>query len=222
VQYYVIIAAGGTGKRMNTAVPKQFLEIGSKPVIVHTIEKFISALPDAEFIVSMHSDWFAQWDNIKESLLNGVKILTINGGVERYHSVKNALSMINDDGIVCIHDAARPLLTKELILNCLQECAMHNTAVPATTVQESLRFVSQHTNIAVNRNEYRLIQTPQCFKSSIIKQAYQQEYNPNFTDDASVVEAAGFKIHLTEGERTNIKITTQQDIEFAACLISKL
>ncbi len=212
MRYYVIIAAGGSGKRMNADIPKQFLVIADKPIIVHTIEKFAKALPKAQFIISIHPDWNNKWQSIRETFLTQINIITVNGGAERFHSVKNALNKIPDDGIICIHDAARPLVNEELIKRCVQECEINGTAIPSISVQESLRFITYGNNVAVNRNDYRLIQTPQCFKSTILQQAYQQEFDSQFTDDASVVESAGFNVHLTEGDRMNIKITTQ--IEF--------
>lgn len=217
----VIIAAGGRGKRMNSELPKQFMAINGKPVIVHTIEKFITAIPEAHFIVAMHPDWQAHWKEIRKALPADVLIHLTDGGAERYHSIKQALTMVQDDSIVCIHDAARPMVSTELIKRCIADCVQHSTAVPAVPVTESIRQVIGDRSVAVDRNDFLLIQTPQCFLSHVIRQSYRQPFQQVFTDDASVAEAAGFTIHITKGEYGNIKITTPEDLDLVHYRMNK-
>ncbi len=220
MKYDVIIAAGGSGKRMGHELPKQFIPIKDKPIIIHTIEKFAYALPDCHFVVAMHTDWISYWQELQSTWLQNLTIDIADGGTERFHSVQNALHFLRNDSIVLIHDAARPLVDVDLIKRSIAACATYDAVIPVVPVFESMRRVSSAESSIVNRNEYVLIQTPQCFNSDVLKKAYSQEYRASFTDDSSVVEAAGYQIHLIPGNRKNIKITTDEDLQLASCWLT--
>jgi len=218
---YVVIVAGGTGSRMNNAIPKQFIELKGKPVLMHTIEKFTSALPDIFVIVvlskALNEDWIAL------SAKHNFKIShqLADGGETRYHSVKNGLALVPDACVVGIHDAARPLVSRQTILNAFETAEDRGNASPSIPLNDSIRFLKGKDNCAVDRKHYSIIQTPQCFHSDLIKKAFLKAYKPEFTDDASVLEAFGEKINLIEGNRENIKITTEQDLIIAEALMEK-
>ncbi len=217
----IVIAAAGLGTRTGQNIPKQFILIEGKPIIIHTIEKFDKALPNARIFVTMHPDWLSEWEEMRLTHFPRKKIQTVAGGVERYHSIKNALAKILPTSITGVHDAARPLLSMELIQHGLSLCLKYGSAIPYIPVTESLRKIESGKNSAVNRKEYVLIQTPQFFKSSTLIESYKQEYQETFTDDASVVESAGFAIHLYNGESKNIKVTTQADLDIVTFQLSK-
>ena len=218
---YVIIVAGGTGSRMNNATPKQFIELKGKPVLMHTIEKFTSAFPDIFVIVvlskSLNDDWIAlsSKHNFK------IPYQLADGGETRYHSVKNGLALVPDACVVGIHDAARPLVSRQTILNAFETAEVRGNASPCVPLNDSIRFLKGKDNCAVDRKHYSIIQTPQCFHSDLIKKAFLKAYKPEFTDDASVLEAFGEKINLIEGNRENIKITTEQDLIIAEALMER-
>lgn len=220
MNYEVIIAAGGTGKRLGHEIPKQFISIHGKPIIIHTIEKFLKVLTNGRIIVAMHPDWISHFNELKSQWLPDIDVLIVDGGAERFHSVKNALTQVGDNGIISIHDAARPLIDEELIRHCAEAALIHDAVIPVIPVFESMRHLHAGGSTMVNRNEYVLIQTPQCFKSAILKKAYEQDYQSSFTDDASVVESMGIKIHMIPGSRKNIKITTNEDLQLATCWLT--
>ncbi|MCB0400865.1 MAG: 2-C-methyl-D-erythritol 4-phosphate cytidylyltransferase [Flavobacteriales bacterium] len=215
---YAIIVAGGKGERMGGSTPKQFLELNGKPVIMHTIEKFRTAFQDIKIILALPENQIDFWEELcsKYGFVN-IPHHIVKGGETRFHSVKNALSLVKSAGIVGIHDGVRPLVSTTTITACYQEAAQHGNAIPVVDVVDSLRYVSKQegTNKAVARSCYKIVQTPQCFRSDLILKAYEQDYDPAFTDDASVVEQLGETIHLVEGNRDNIKITTQEDLILA-------
>lgn len=217
---YVIIVAGGTGNRMNNALPKQFIELKGKPILMHTIEKFTTTFPDIIVIVVLANQLNDDWKKLCEKHnFKAVHQLT-NGGETRYHSVKNGLALVPDACIVGIHDAARPLVSKQTILNAFETAEITGNASPAISLNESIRFLKGKDNCAVDRTHYSIIQTPQCFHSDLIKKAFSKGYKSEFTDDASVLEAYGEKINLIEGNRENIKITTEQDLKIAEALMN--
>jgi len=216
---YVIIVAGGKGLRMGTELPKQFLPLKGKPVIIHTIEKFQKAFADIEIIVVMNEAWMAHFAEMREKFSLNVK-QTVAGGETRFHSVKNGLDAITDkDGIVGIHDAVRPLISAELIRGTFEASEKHSNAIPAVSSKSSLRELTGEGNKAVDRSKYKLVQTPQCFDLELLKQAYSTKYNSSFTDDASVFEKVGHSIHLIDGEYDNFKITRPLDLKIAEELI---
>ena len=213
---YVIIVAGGTGTRMKSSRPKQFLLLGGKPVIVHAIQKFLDFDKDIRIVVAVHANYQQHMHAIFKKYFTGKSFTLVNGGETRFHSVKNALSAISGiKGVVGIHDAARPFVSVEVIKRCFTQAHKHGNAIPAVPVNESIRHVSTKGNKAVSRADYRIIQTPQCFSLNLIKKAFEKKYSARFTDDATVLESIGEKIFLTEGNYENIKITNPGDMLLA-------
>lgn len=219
---YVIIVAGGTGSRMNSDIPKQFIELSGEPVIVKTIRCFLNYNSSIRIIISVHPSFKDHLENIIR--LFGFEKASINitlGGMTRFDSVKNGLQLIKDTrAIVGIHDAARPFVSTQTIHNCYDTAARLGSAIPCVRVNESIRKTGSENSQAVNREEYKIVQTPQCFLVSAIQQAFLQPYQAFFTDDASVLEAAGGKIHLVDGNVENIKITTPQDLIIAKAFVN--
>ncbi len=215
-QYNVIIVAGGTGTRMHSTVPKQFIEIKGKPVIIHTIEKFLEFDEHIHIIVSVHPEYMTDANFMLAEYFPEKNIHTVPGGETRFHSVKNGLHAIsNKNDIVGIHDAARPFVSLETIKRCFETAALKGNAIPVSPVNESLRMITNGINKAVSREDYKIVQTPQCFVVSKIKEAFDQEYSPFFTDDATVLEGMDERIYLVEGNPENIKITNPYDLKFA-------
>lgn len=218
-QKHLIIVAGGTGSRIKNELPKQFIEINGTPIIVHTLQKFFQYNPSILVYIAVHKDYEAHLKLVLHKFLPDKKIKITVGGETRFHSVKNALSLVPAKGIVAIHDAARPMVSLESITRCFKTAQTHGNATPCISVNESLREVSGKNNKAVNRIDFKIIQTPQCFKVELIKKAFEQNYNESFTDDASVFEKAGHHIILTEGNVENIKITYPNDLILAQHLL---
>lgn len=219
---HVIIVAGGTGSRMRSDIPKQFLKINQTPIIVLSIQQFISFDPKINVVIAVHKDFQSHLTSILKKYFSNKKITVVLGGETRFHSVKNALSAIDEtSGIIGIHDAARPFVSVEVIKNCYSIAAKKGNAIPAITLSESVRKVSVHQNKAVNRNDYKVIQTPQCFKTALIKKAFQKKYSTKFTDDATVLESIGEHINLVEGNFENIKITNPNDLIIAKAYAKK-
>ncbi len=216
---YVIIVAGGSGIRMNRAVPKQFIELQGIPMLMHTIRKFARAIPEINIVLVLSLPYRKQWETLCKKHNFVIPHQLADGGETRFHSVKNGLAIVPEDCLVGIHDAARPLVNKQTIMNTFNAAQQKGNASPAISLNESIREVVKGNNKAVDRNNYFIIQTPQCFQSGLIKKAFLQEYNPVFTDDASVLEAMGEKINLIEGNRENIKITTPQDLIIAEAIM---
>ncbi len=219
--YSVIIVAGGTGSRMKSQRPKQLELLNHKPVIVYSIEKFLAFNKNIQIIVAMHPDYRQTFVDI-QNYFKMQEITLVQGGETRFHSVKNGLEKINEQSkIIAIHDAARPLVSIKTIKNTFVDAEKFGAAIPVIEINESLRETHSEVSKAVNRKNYKIVQTPQCFKKEILLDAYNQNYIDSFTDDATVVEAAGNKIHLTEGNIENIKITFPQDLILASSLIKK-
>ena len=211
---YVIIVAGGTGSRMKTDVPKQFLVLDDKPILMHTIEKF-AQLSDITIVVVLPTNQIEYWVNLCNKYNFNIYHSIIEGGKTRFHSVQNGLNAISETkGVVAIHDGVRPFISMELIEKLFLMAEQKGNAIPFTLPKESIREVKNDTNKAVDRANYRLIQTPQCFNLFLLKNAYQVEFNDSFTDDASVFENSNHTIFLVEGEYSNIKITTKEDLPF--------
>lgn len=223
MQHYVIIVAGGQGSRMKSDVPKQYLNIKGVPIIVRALRCFIDYDPEIKIIVCVHVSYKAHMEGlIKTYSLTEHNIKITLGGDTRFQSVKNGLLLTEDEpAVVGVHDAARPFVSKQTIAQCFEMAATKGNAVPCLPVNESLRKISNNINHSVNRNEYKIIQTPQCFDLHKIKKAFEQEYNTNFTDDATVLESTGETIHLVEGNPENIKITSPFDLILAEALAEK-
>ena len=215
---YVIIVAGGKGLRMGTDIPKQFLPIGGKPVLMRTIERFHEYSAALQVILVLPKAQQDYWQQLCKEYDFQVKYQLANGGETRFHSVQNGLALIPDDaeGVVGVHDGVRPFASIEVIRNCYETAREKKAVIPVIPVVETLRHISEGTK---PRGDYRLVQTPQCFDIQLLKAANRQPYNDGFTDDASVVEAFGFNITLVEGNRENIKITTPFDLKMAESLV---
>ncbi len=218
---YVLIVAGGSGTRMNTATPKQFMEINGKPLLMHTFYAFLQTGSAFEFILVLPENEIGNWHLLCRRHSFEVNHTVVCGGETRFHSVQNGLAKIEGEGIVFIHDGVRPLVAGKTIENCYRTALQKGNALPVISPSESVREVLNGKNRAVDRSRFFLVQTPQTFRVSLIKEAYKQAYHKKFTDDASVVENAGSKIHLVEGNRENIKITFPHDLKVAGVLLQK-
>ena len=215
-----LIVAGGNGSRMNNDTPKQFLLLGNKPVLYHSIKAFLEAYNDMEIILVLPEEHIGKGQEIIDGYFDDSKFKITAGGRTRFHSVQNGLSLVNEEAIVFVHDGVRCLLTSELVKRCYEGALESGTAVPAVACKDSVRLLTSNGNKILNRNRVMLIQTPQTFHSKILLPAYQIDYKDKFTDEATVVEAFGLKINLIEGEEDNIKITTPTDL-FIADLIQQ-
>lgn len=225
---YVIIVAGGKGLRMGSDIPKQFLPVGGKPVLMRTIERFREYSADLQVILVLPKSQQDYWRQLCQqyqyplpSQVEGEgSYLLADGGETRFHSVQNGLALIPDDadGVVGVHDGVRPFPSVEVIRRCYETARQTGAAVPVIPVVETLRHTVDNTSVTVPRGDYRLVQTPQTFDIQLLKAANRQPYNDGFTDDASVVESYGHAITLVEGNRENIKITTPYDLKIAEIL----
>ena len=219
---YIVIVAGGHGTRMGSAIPKQFLEIAHRPILMRTIETFCNFDKHIKIIVVLPAEYMDFWRDLCAKFNFGIEHKVVSGGKERFFSVKNALEYVPNDVVVGIHDAVRPFVSNETLKNVFHTAEKFGTAVPVMPATESVRRVCGENSEPLNRKEIFMVQTPQCFNSKLLKTAYNTEYNPLFTDDASVVELTLHeKINLTEGNVENIKITTPYDINFAEWLLTQ-
>lgn len=217
----VIIVAGGKGTRMGSTLPKQFIQIDGKPILCRTIEKFIHFDPEITILLSLPTQWLGAWVQLSAGIIAPNRYIMAEGGEQRYHSVKNALTKVpNDIDLIGVHDGVRPLVTVKTIANAYTEAALHGTAVPCIAPPESIRIVNDDSsNKPIDRSTVKLIQTPQVFAADLLRAAYSLPYTPQFTDDASVVEQYGTPIHLIDGDRQNIKITTIDDLRYAEYVV---
>ncbi len=216
---FALIVAGGSGSRMKGSVPKQFIELLGRPVVMHTFDCFKKYDPQIEFILVLPKIQIDFWKELCKKHTFQFDYKLVVGGKTRSHSVKNGLDLIEEDGIVFIHDGVRPLLSIQTILNCFNTALVHGNALPVVPVAESVRFADDVGNKPVDRSKHFLVQTPQTFQTGLIKKAYQQNFSASFTDDASVLESLGETIYLVEGNRENIKITFPEDLIFAEVLL---
>jgi 2-C-methyl-D-erythritol 4-phosphate cytidylyltransferase len=204
---------------MNAGVPKQFLLLGGKPVLMYSIEAYHQAYPDISIVLALPDSYFNSWLKLCEDHDFKLPHRLVAGGETRFHSVKNALSVVDDDGLVAIHDGARPLITVALISEAFLTAGQLGNCIPVIPLNESVRMLSGNTNHTVNREVYRLVQTPQVFGVATIKKAYDQEFRESFTDDATVAESIGETIHLIHGDPLNIKITRPGDLAAAEAIL---
>lgn len=218
---YAVIVAGGNGSRMNSAVPKQFLLLHGKPVLYYSVQAFIDAYNDVEIILVLPENFLQQGKELVQKYFSAISIQMVAGGNTRFHSVQNGLKKVEEESIVFVHDAVRCLVTPALIKRCHNTALEKGSAIPACNATDSLRMITNDGSRLLNRDIVKIIQTPQTFLSSIILPAYTIEYNASFTDEATVVEAAGKKIELTDGELTNLKITTPVDLVTAAAILQE-
>ena len=212
---YAIIVAGGKGKRMNADVPKQFILLAGKPILMHTLEVFSAYDKSMEIILVLPENQIEMWKKLCAEHFFEIPHLIIKGGDERFHSVKNGLQAVEIPALVAVHDGVRPLVSRQTIERCFIMAEKSGTAVPVVDLVDSIRKISGNENRAVDRRLYKLVQTPQVFDGELLKKAYGQEFSTAFTDDASVVETLGEKISVVEGNRENIKITTPFDLQCA-------
>lgn len=216
---YAVIVAGGSGSRMNSNIPKQFLLIKNKPLLYYTIDAFLKAYDDLEVILVLPEEHISKGQEIVDAFFDTSRISICPGGRTRFHSVQNGLSLINEDCIIFVHDGVRCLLTKDLVKRCYSTAKKSGSAIPVITSKDSVRIVNGDTHIAVDRNTVKLVQTPQTFHSKILLAAFKIDYKDKYTDEAMVVEAFGIKVNLIEGEENNIKITTPGDMFVAEQII---
>ena len=218
---YIIIVAGGKGLRMGSDIPKQFLPIGRKPVLMRTLERFREYSPTLQIILVLPKAQQDYWHQLCKDYNFEVEYVLADGGETRFHSVQNGLTKIPDDaeGVVGVHDGVRPFPSIDVIRNCYETARTAKAVIPVIPVVETVRHLQGNSSETVPRSDYRLVQTPQTFDIQLLKAANKQPYNDGFTDDASVVEAFGFNITLVEGNRENIKITTPYDMKIAEILI---
>jgi len=214
-----IIVAGGKGERMNADIPKQFLEIKGKPILIHTLEAFMNFDASLQLILVLPAAQFELWETLCKKHALNIPHQIVAGGQSRFQSVKNGLDAVKVPAIVAIHDGVRPLVSKETISRCFDAAAKFGAAIPTMDSIESIRFVDANGSKSVDRNAYKMVQTPQVFDAELLKKAYEQEFSVLFTDDASVVEAMGATVHLVDGNRENIKITTEFDLIVAERLL---
>lgn len=219
---FVVIVAGGSGTRMDSTVPKQFLLLKGKPVLYYTIDAFLKAYDDIQVIVVLPEVHFSTGREIIETFFDHSNIRVATGGQTRFHSVLNGLKLVEENSIVFVHDAVRCIVSRHLIHRCYEAALEFGTAVPVIASRDSLRIITNETNEAIDRDKIKLVQTPQTFNSNILLPAFNIEYHEKFTDEASVVEAAGLKIHLVEGEENNIKITHPIDLSLAEIIMDKI
>ncbi len=216
---YALIVAGGKGTRINSKLPKQFIRLNGKPILLHTIEAFFNYAENISIILVLPEDDFEIWDSICKEFRFSKSIILQKGGDTRFQSVRNGLDKIDNEGLVAIHDGVRPLVSSDLIGASFRLAAVHGSAVAAVRLKESIRVTDQDTTKAVDRSKFRIIQTPQTFNLQLIKTAYQIKEDSSLTDDASVAEKAGHKISLFEGSYENLKITTPEDLVVAEALL---
>lgn len=211
----VIILAGGKGERMKAVVPKQFLEIKGRPILMHTLEVFRNFDPEIQIVLVLPADQIDVWKSLCKKHAFTLTHTIECGGSTRFHSVKNGLTAVSIPSLVAVHDGVRPLVSVETISACFDAASEYGTAVPVIDAIDSIRKITENGSVSVNRSEYKFVQTPQVFDGELLIKAYRQEFSENFTDDASVVEAMGAKMHLVTGNRENIKITTEMDLILA-------
>jgi len=209
---YAIIVAGGSGKRMGSEIPKQFLEINGLPVLMQTMQRFYDFDNNIKIILVLPSSQVDYWRDLCNQFQFKIKHHITTGGVTRFGSVKNGLAIVDTPSLIGIHDGVRPFVSPDTLKRCYHHAEVLGNAIPVLDAFESVRMVDEEKSRALDRSTIKLVQTPQVFNSDILFQAYKQSYNPLFTDDASVVEASGITIHLVAGNRENIKITTPSDM----------
>lgn len=216
---YIIIVAGGKGLRMGGEIPKQFIPIGGKPVLMRTIETFYAYDSSIQIILVLPVSQQDYWKDLCREYSFDIPHQVADGGETRFHSVKSGLNLVKEDGWVGVHDGVRPFVSSDVIERCYSAAAMWQAVIPVVDVVETVRHMTEEGSETVPRDQYKLVQTPQVFDVSLLKNAYNQEYTSHFTDDASVVEALGIKVHLVEGNRENVKLTTPFDLKLAEMLI---
>ncbi len=216
-----LVVAGGTGARMHSATPKQFLLLASRPILMHTLEACHRAVPEADISLVLPEQEIKSWETLCKEYSFPIRHQVVPGGSTRFASVKNGLQSIRTQGLVAIHDGVRPFISIEMMQRLVRLAINKGSAVPCCRINESLRHHSGKEHHVVDRKSFVTIQTPQVFRIEEIRQAYLQPYRSTFTDDASVAESIGIKVHLAEGDRLNIKITHPEDLLIAEALLKR-
>jgi 2-C-methyl-D-erythritol 4-phosphate cytidylyltransferase len=209
-----IVTAGGIGKRMGSDIPKQFIEINGLPILMHTLYKLHGFNSKAQFILTLPGDWFDYWNDLRKKHDFLIDVELVEGGQERFHSIKNALKIAQGD-IIAIHDGVRPLVSKDTLERLVDGVKKYRAVIPVLGIKESVRMLRENQSEAINRDLVKIVQTPQFFIKELIQRAYTSEFSNEFTDDASVVEKLGFSVELVPGNEENIKITTPLDLKMA-------
>ena len=221
--YTAIIVAGGSGKRMGAEIPKQFLSVGGKPVLMHTLEQFIKFDAGVNLILALPANQSERWGQLCVKHGFTAPHTLVHGGASRFMSVSNALAITPSEGLIAVHDGVRPFVSCEVIARCFDEAGKSGAAAPVVEPVDSLRRIDGNESFALDRSMFRMVQTPQVFDAALLKAAYDHCADPsNFTDDASVVEHYGHRVALVEGNRENIKITTLFDLAMAEAIAGKL
>lgn len=217
---YAIIVAGGKGLRMGGDLPKQFIPVQERPVLMRTLDAFHASDASIQLILVLPRDHQTYWRELCSQYHFIVPHQIADGGTTRFHSVLSGLSFVKEsEALVAVHDGVRPFVSREVIEQCYTDAEVHGAAIPVVPVVETVRHLLENTSETVDRNAYRLVQTPQTFRASLLRKAYEQPFRDTFTDDASVVEAMGCAVHLVDGNRENIKLTTPYDLIVAKALI---
>ncbi len=219
---YAVIVAGGIGNRMGTQVPKQFLLLCGKPVLWHTLEVFLNAYEELEIILVLPQEHMETGRTMVNAMQASHRISMVAGGATRFHSVRNGLSSIREESLIFVHDGVRCLLTEALIHRCYEEAMQFGSAIPVIVSKDSVRLITETGSEALERSRIKLVQTPQTFLSSLLLPAYDRDPEERFTDEASVVEAAGGSLHLVAGEINNIKITAPEDLALAEEMMRRI
>lgn len=217
----VVMVAAGKGQRMLRSTPKQFIPVAGKPILIHSIEKFLSFDPDIEIVLVLNQDFVSLWEDIHQEYLPDIAVKVAHGGKERYHSVSSGLNSISKSEIVGIHDAVRPGVSVATIQRAFASAVKHGSGIPVVPLKDSIRKVEGAASEVVDRSQFRIVQTPQTFRYQLIKEAYKGPIAETVTDDATVYETCHGEVHLVEGDYQNLKITTQEDLFFAESLLNK-
>lgn len=217
----MIIVAGGSGTRMGAQIPKQFIELNGKPILMHTLENLHAMDEAMQLVLVLPKEQFPFWDELKEKHKFSVPHNLACGGETRFLSVKNGLSEITNSDVVGVHDGVRPFASKKVIEACFNQASLSGAAIPVLPIVQSLRVLNDGGSEAVDRNNYLAVQTPQCFNTSILMKAFDSADRTDYSDDASVVEAFGQQIKLVDGNAENIKITTPIDLELAQLIVAR-
>lgn len=215
----VIIVAGGKGNRMQSEIPKQFLQLNNQAILIHTISLFYRYDNAIKIVITLPQSHIAYWEDLCETNRFDIPHQIVVGGKTRFHSVKNGLNCLDNNGYIAVHDGVRPLVSLKTINRCFQAVIDYNCVIPVIDVTETVRMVDKNGSTPVDRSKLKIVQTPQVFSADILQKAYNQTYKPEFTDDATVVEACGDKVTLVNGNRENIKITNPADLQIAENLL---
>lgn len=216
---YVIIVAGGSGQRMLSEIPKQFLNLSGKPVLLYSLEAFADAIPEINIILVLPKDHIETWQDLLKDHKIDIKHTIVTGGETRSQSVKNGLQLVFGPGLVAIHDGVRPLISPSVIKRLFAEAVTFGNAIPVVPVSDTARRVEGDQNMLIDRNQLRLVQTPQVFHSEELLNAYHKFGSDSFTDDAAIIEAAGYEVHLCDGDPENMKLTKPMDMLFAEAIL---